>query len=199
MASDAVVLPFTVIEDGFSEQLKFPEAKQFSETIALPPLGPPRSSGSEVLCPDFTITRDELDDSVKSVKVTVRGTGALLEGAKSRPPMYSATICREPEGIAVAGTVTDPELVRRPVVEFEFMPMLAKFVPLADKFTNPPGCGTVEVSVTEKVTEPELSTLAGVTDSVVVVATAMAAKVRGSGLEATAVQLLSPAYEAFKV
>ena len=87
------------------------DGKQKRETDVLPPFGPPSKRGMDVLSPDFTRTRDALDDNVKSVKVTVRGTGALVEGAKSGSPGNPATTCSDPDGIAVAGTTNVPVAV----------------------------------------------------------------------------------------
>jgi hypothetical protein len=52
-----------------------------SETVVLPPFGPPSSKGTDALCPDFTTTREVPADMVNSVNDTFNETGALLEGA----------------------------------------------------------------------------------------------------------------------
>jgi hypothetical protein len=50
MVTDAVVAPLTVGDDGLTEQPKLAaEGKQFSVSVALPPFGPPRSSGIDAL------------------------------------------------------------------------------------------------------------------------------------------------------
>jgi len=161
------------------------DGRQKSDTLAFPPFGPPRSRGTDALCPDFTTTRDALADNVKSVKVTVRGTGALLEGSNPTIPRYTAVTCSAPDGSAVAGTVTVPvETVVLVVVE-GLTETPAKLLPFANNCTDPIGawlCDWLAVTVTVNVTEPELSTLDGLTDKVVVVAEAVAlTNVYGAG------------------
>jgi len=168
------------------------DGKHASNTVALPPFGPPRSRGTDALCPDFTTTREAPGDKVKSVKVTVKGTGELVEGAKPTTPelnptipRYTAVTCSAPEGSVVAGSVVVPvETVGFIPIE-GVSPTPPKTVPLADRSTIPwgaPICDWLAVTVTVNVTEPELSTLEGLSDKVVVVAEAVAlTNVYGAG------------------
>ncbi len=153
------------------------DGKQFNETVALPPLGPPSSNGIEVLCPDLTITLRAPGDSVKSDSVTVSGTGALLEDMSLLPPWNVAVTCSEPAGICVAGMTAVPVAFRLPgFVKDVCISTDPNAKPLANRVTPPKipmkFCAWLAVTVAVKVTTPELSTFAGVSDNVVVVGVA---------------------------
>jgi hypothetical protein len=82
IAKDAEVAPLTDRVDGLTAHPRLAEdGAHASETVVLPPLGPPSSKGTDALCPDFTTTREVPADMVNSVNDTFNETGALLEGA----------------------------------------------------------------------------------------------------------------------
>src|SRR5208337_3911412 len=185
MVKDEVAAPWTTCVEGLTVHPKFvADGMQPSDMVALPPFGPP-SRGIDALCPDLTTTRAALADNVKSVNETVKGTGALLEGSDPTIPRYTAVTCSAPDGSSVAGTVTVPvETVVLVAVEGKTTTP-AKLLPFANNCTNPIGarlCDWLALTLTLNFTEPELSTLDGLTDKVVVVAEAVAfANVYGAG------------------
>src|SRR5271154_1458159 len=153
------------------------DGEQFNETVALPPLGPPSSSGIELLCPDLTTTLRTPEESVKSEGVTVSGTGALLEDMSAVPPWNVAVTCSAPAGICVAGMTAVPVAFRLPGFVNDVCTLtVPNAKPLAKSVTPPKipkkFCAGLAVTVAVKVTTPELSTFAGVSDNVVVVGAA---------------------------